>query len=215
MKSYIVVGLGRFGSSVAEMLCRLGNEVLALDTQEDLVQKISSNVTTAVIADARDLEALRALDAGSFDCGVVAMGSDLATAVLTVLNLKELGVPYVVCKARDEMQKRALEKIGADQVMIPEREMGDKLAQRLSSANILDYIDLSEDYGIAETTVKLEWLGKSLAELGIRSKYGLNVIAVRRDGEIMVSPAGDFRFQPEDIVVVLGQNTDLSRVSKL
>jgi len=212
MKSYIVVGLGRFGSAIAEELCELGNEVLAMDTRNELIQKISSKVTTAVDGDARDLDVLRAIGVQDFDCGIVAVGSDLATGVLVTLNLKELGVKTVVCKAQNEMQKRALEKIGADQVLIPERETALKLAQRLTSGSVLDFIELSKDYGIAEISVPRDWCGKSLSEMNIRAKYGLNVIAVKRENEFYVSPRADFAVQDGDILVVIGRDTDLTRV---
>lgn len=212
MKSYIVVGLGRFGSAIAEELCELGNEVLAMDTSNELIQKISSKVTTAVCGDARDLDVLRAIGVQDFDCGIVAVGSDLATGVLVTLNLKELGVKTVVCKAQNELQKRALEKIGADQVLIPERETALKLAQRLTSGSVLDFIELSKDYGIAEISVPGDWCGKSFAEMNIRAKYGLNVIAIKREGEVHVSPRADFAVQDGDVLVVLGRDTDLTRV---
>ena len=214
MKSYLVIGLGRFGCSLAEMLCSLGNEVMAIDPNQEAVQRISHAVTTAVTADARDLEVLRSLGAQDFDCGIVAIGSDLATNVLVTLNLKELGVKTVICKAHDELQKRALLKIGADQVVVPEREIGIKLAQKLASSSILDFIELSNTCGIAEVNVREDWIGKTLIDLGVRSRYGLNVIAVRRGKDVIVSPQGNFSFQTGDIAVLLGDNTDLARVSE-
>ena len=214
MKSYLVIGLGRFGYSLAEMLCSLGNEVMAIDPNQEAVQRISHAVTTAVTADARDLEVLRSLGAQDFDCGIVAIGSDLATNVLVTLNLKELGVKTVICKAHDELQKRALLKIGADQVVVPEREIGIKLAQKLASSSILDFIELSNTCGIAEVNVREDWIGKTLIDLGVRSRYGLNVIAVRRGKDVIVSPRGNFSFQTGDIAVLLGDNTDLARVSE-
>ena len=123
-KSYVVIGMGRFGTSVAERLYELGNEVLAIDTNPDKVQRMESKVTCAVVADVRDEEVLRSLGARSCDCAVVAIGSDLATCIIATLNLKDLGVPQVICKATDELRKKALEKVGADRVVIPERETG-------------------------------------------------------------------------------------------
>ena len=212
MKSYIVIGLGRFGTSVAEQLCELGNEVLVIDSHSENVQRISSLVTSAVIGDARDLDMLCSLDAGSFDCAIVAVGTDLASNILITLNLKELGVPYVLCKAQNEMQKRALEKIGADNVVIPEREIGVKLAQKLTSASVLDFIELSPEYGIAEVSVLNDWVGKTILDLGIRAKYGLNIIAVKRGKEIFVSPSASFEICAEDVAVVLGSNTDIANL---
>lgn len=212
MKTYIVVGLGRFGSSVAAKLCELGNEVMVMDVRQNLVQKISPAVTTAVTGDARDLEVLRSLGVQNFDGAVVAVGTDLATNVLVTLNLKELGVPVVICKAQDEMQKRALEKIGADRVVIPERETGIKLAQQLTSTSVLDFIELSPEFGIAEIAAMPEWKNKTIVQTDIRAKLGLNIIAVKRGEEIIVSPAAAFMIEEEDIIVVLGRNIDLARV---
>ena len=157
-KTYLVVGLGRFGSAVAQRLYELGSEVMAVDLHPELVQKMESKVTCAAVCDARDEDALRALGARNYDCAVVAIGGDLATSVVATLNLKELGVQTVVCKATDETQRRALEKIGADRVVVPERESGIKLAQSLTSSSILDFIELSPDCGIAEMQTPLEWI---------------------------------------------------------
>ena len=150
MKSYIVIGLGRFGQSVARQLCSLGAEVLAMDRNSDLVQQVSGDVTHAVVGDAQDKEVLRALGAGDFDCAIAAVGDDLAASVLITMNLKELKVPYIVCKAHDETYAKVLEKLGADRVVIPEQEYAQRLARTLFSHNVLDYIELSEEYGILE-----------------------------------------------------------------
>ena len=138
MKSYVVVGLGRFGSGVARELCRLGCEVLAMDVSDDLVSQLANDVTHAVVGDGQDKEVLRALGAGEFDCAIVAIGDDLAASVLATMNLKELGVPKIICKAHDETHRRVLEKLGADQVLIPEQEQAYRLARSLSSPNVLD-----------------------------------------------------------------------------
>ena len=183
-KTYIVIGLGRFGSAVAQRLYELGSEVLAIDLRPELVQKMESRVTCAAVCDARDEDALRTLGVRNYDCAIVAIGGDLATSVVATLNLKELGVQRVVCKATDETQRRALEKIGADHVVVPERESGIKLAQSLTSSSILDFIELSPDCGIAELQTPSEWCGKSIRELDIRAKYGVNVIAVRENGKV-------------------------------
>ena len=215
MKSYIVIGLGRFGAEVSRRLCELGCEVLAVDTHEDLVQHISGDVTHAVVADARDKEVLRALGAGNFDCAIVAIGGSLADSVLATMNVKELGVSNVVCKAHDETHKQVLLKLGADQVVIPEKENAARLARSLASHNVLDYIELSDDYGIVEVPAPINWQGKSLKDLNVRAKLGVNILAIRRNGKINVSPAADFAFQSGDIVVVLGDNKALEAVQKL
>ena len=215
MKSYMIIGLGRFGSSVARQLCRLGAEVLAIDVRSDLVQQIAPDVTHAVVGDAQDKEVLRALGAGHFDCALIAIGDDLAASVLTTMNLKELNVPYIVCKAHDETHRRVLEKLGVDRVVIPEQEYGERLARSLHSHNVLDYIELSEAYGILEIPAPKSWVGKTLKELNVRAKLGVNIIAVESDGKTNVSPAADYCIQAGDMMVVLGENYALEAVQKL
>ena len=194
MKSYIVIGLGRFGGSLARQLCTLGAEVLAMDVHNDLVQQLANDVTHAVVGDARDKEVLRALGVRNFDCAVIAIGDDLAASVLITMNLKELGAPYIVCKAHDETHRLVLEKLGADRVVIPEQEHAQRLARSMYSHNVLDYIELSED---------------------VRAKLGVNIIAVENGDKTNVSPAADYRIQEGDVMVVLGDNYALSRVQKL
>lgn len=215
MKSYIVIGMGLFGMEVARKLCALGCEVLAIDRNTDLVQQVANDVTHAVVADGQDKDVLRALDAGNFDCAIVAIGDDLAASVLTTMNLKELGVPYVICKAYDETHRRVLQKLGADSVVIPEQEHASRMARSLSSHNVLDYIELSEEYGIIETPAPRDWSGKSLKDLNVRAKLGVNILAIRRSGKINVSPAADFAIAAGDVLVVLGDSAALKKVQKL
>lgn len=215
MKSYIVIGLGRFGAETARSLCALGCEVLAMDTRGDLVQQVSAAVTQAVVGDAQDKDVLRTLGAGDFDCAIVAIGGDLGASVLVTMNLKELGVPYVVCKAHDEVHRRVLEKLGADKVVIPEQENAHRLARSLSSANVLDYIELSDEYGIIEVPAPQKWCGHTLKELDVRAKLGINIIAVKRDGTISTFPAGDYCFVQGDVMVVLGGSDTMKLVQKL
>ena len=215
MKSYIVIGLGRFGSQAAKRLYEQGCEVLAIDRNPDLVQAVSNLVTQAVVADARDKEVLRVLGAKDFECAIVAIGDGLADSVLATMNLKELGVPYIVCKASDETHRQVLMKLGADRVVIPEQEQADRLAKNLSSPNVLEYIELSEEYGIIEIPAPKSWQGKSLKELNVRAKMGVNIIAVEKGLKINVSPAADYRIEAEDIMVVLGDTAALEAVQKL
>ena len=215
MKSYIVIGLGKFGSRAAKRLYELGCEVLAIDRNGDLVQPMSSQVTQAVVADARDKDVLRALGAKDFECAIVAIGDNLADSVLATMNLKELGVPYIVCKASDDTHRQVLLKLGADRVVIPEQEQADRLAKSLSSPNVLDYIELSEEYGIIEVPVPKRWIDKTLIELNVRAKLAVNIIANERDEKINVSPGADYKLLEGDILVVLGSSDALSAVQKL
>ncbi len=211
-KTYVIIGLGKFGTAVAERLYELDNEVLAIDECTESVQRIENKVTYAVVADARDENVLRSLGVKNYDCAIVAIGTDLAASVITTLNLKELGVPQVICKATDETQKRALEKIGADRVLIPEREIGIKLAQTISSTSILDFIELSREYGIAELPTPAHWAGKTLRELNVRAKYGVNIIALKSGSKVNVSPAADAVLQADAVLVVVGTNEQLAKL---
>lgn len=215
MRSYVVIGLGRFGSEAARRLCELGCEVLALDSNQELVQHISGDVTQAVVGDAKDKGVLRALGVKDFDCAIVAIGDSLADSVLATMNLKELGVPYIVCKAHDETHRQVLKKLGADRVVIPEQENAFRLAKSLSSPNVLEYIELSDDYGIIEVPAPKVWQDKSLKELNIRAKLGVNILAVKRSGDITVSPSADFKIAEGDIMVILGDTAALNAVQKL
>ena len=215
MKSYMVIGLGLFGEALARELCALGAEVLAVDLRQDLVQQVANDVTHAVTADGQDKDVLKALGARNFDCAIVAVGNSLANSVLATMNLKELGIPQLVCKAHDETHRQVLLKLGADRVVIPEQEQADRLAKNLSSPNVLDYIELSKEYGIIEIPTPKSWQGKSLKELNVRAKLGVNIIAVKRGGRINVSPAADYQILEGDIMVVLGDTAALNAVQKL
>ena len=215
MKSYIVIGLGRFGQTLARQLCALGAEVLAMDIHNDLVQQVADEVTHAVVGDAQDKDVLRALGVRDFDCAIVAIGSNLAASVLTVMNLQELEVPYIICKAHDETHRRVMEKLGVNRVVIPEQENAARLARSLNSHNVLDYIELSEDYGILEIPAPKSWVGKTLKELNVRAKLGVNIIAVESGDVTNVSPSADYRILDGDVMVVLGDNYSLEAVQKL
>jgi trk system potassium uptake protein TrkA len=215
MKSYLVIGLGLFGAGVARKLCEQGCEVLAMDVRSDLVQQVANDVTHAVVGDGQDKDVLRALDAGSFDCAIIAIGDDLAASVLTIMNLKELNVPYVVCKAHDETHRRVLEKLGADRVVIPECEYAARLARSLVSHNVLEYIELSRDYGILEVPAPKSWVGKTILELNVRAKLGINIIAVENGKTTNVSPSANYCILEGDRMVVLGDNLALKAVQNL
>lgn len=215
MKSYIVIGLGLFGQALARQLCSLGAEVLAMDVRSDLVQQVANDVTHAVVGDAQDKEVLRALGVRDMDCAIIAIGDDLAASVLITMNLQELEVPYIVCKAHDETHRRVLEKLGVQRVVIPEQENAQRLGRSLHSHNVLDYIELSEDYGILEVPAPKSWIGKTLKELNVRAKLGVNIIAVESGKTTNVSPSADYQIQAGDIMVVLGDNYSLEAVQKL
>lgn len=215
MKSYFVIGLGLFGQALARQLCKLGADVLAMDMSSQLVQQVAADVTHAVVGDAKDKEVLRALGAKDFDCAVIAIGDDLATSVLVAMNLMELGVPHIVCKAHDETHRKVLEKLGVNRVVIPEQENAQRLGRSLHSHNVLEYIELSEEYGILEVPAPKGWTGKSIRDLNIRAKLGINIIAVESGRKTNVSPSADYTIQPDDILVVLGDSYSLEELQKL
>lgn len=214
MKTFVVIGLGRFGTAVATELCELGHEVLAIDEMEEHVQQVADRVTHAVTGDARDPSVLRALGVRNYDCAIVAVGDDVGNSALITLNLKELGVKKVICKAKSHVHRKVLEKIGADRVVFPEHEMGVKLAQGLSSSNVLNFIELSDDFGIVELEVPKSWQGQSIKALDVRAKYHVNIIAVRKgvQGSLDVAPGGDYVLEARDVVVTLGRNDDINRL---
>ena len=218
MRTYVVIGLGRFGTAVATELCRLGHEVLAIDDSEDRVQSISSHVTHAVAGDARDPAVLRALGVRNYNCAIVAVADDVGNSALITMNLKEIGVRQVIAKAQSHVHQKVLQKIGADKVVFPEHEMGMKLAQNLSSSNILNFIELSDDFGIVELAVPRSWVGQSLRTLDVRAKYRVNIIAIRRNGDehdLEVAPGADYVLTAGDVVVTLGRNEYIDRLHDL
>ncbi|WP_251860944.1 TrkA family potassium uptake protein [Clostridium sp. Marseille-Q2269] len=211
-KQFVVIGLGRFGTSVAKTLYTLGNEVLAIDSSEDIVQSISESVTHSVQIDAADENSLRALGIRNFDVAVITIGSDIQASTMATLLVKEMGVKYIIAKANTEIHAKVLYKIGADRVVFPERDMGVRVAHNLVSTNILDYIELSPNYSIAEILTPKLWHGKTLNELNIRANYGINVVALKRGEEINVSPVAEDTVESGDIIVAIGSEEDLTKV---
>lgn len=215
MKQFIVVGLGRFGSSVAKTLAENDYNVLAIDTDEDRVQMIASAVTHAVEADATDEDALKTLGVRNFDVAVVSIGDNIHANILATLILKELGVPYVVVKAQDTLHGKVLSKVGADRVVYPERDMGVRIAHNLISSNVLDYIEFAPDYSIVEIIATDNMEGKSLSELQFRSNYGVNVMAIKRGKDLNVTPGANDKVLEGDVLIVMGQNDDLDKLKHL
>ena len=215
MKQFVVIGCGRFGSSVARTLYEMGNEVLAIDKDEEKVQEISDSVTHAVQADVMDEGVLRELGIQNFDIVVVSIGSDLEASIMATLIAKELGVRIVIAKAQSDLHGKVLSKIGADKVVFPERDMGVRVAHNLVSTNILDFIELSPDYSIVEITAIPEWENKTLKELRLPTKYGINVMAVKRQKFINVSPYADDMILKGDVLVVIGSTEDLKKIEHL
>lgn len=208
-KQFVVFGLGRFGTSLATTLAEAGYEVMAVDKDEERVQEISTIVTQAVQADVTDAETLKELGIRNFDVAVVAIGKDMQSSIMTTLLLKEMGIPYVVAKASTDVHKKLLEKLGADRIILPENDMGRRIATNLIAGNIIDFIQLSQDYSIMEIAILEEWRGNSIKDIDIRAKYGINIIAVETSGKINVSPNPNYIIKEDDLLVVVGENKAL------
>ena len=214
-KQFVVIGLGRFGESVAKTLYGLGHDVLAIDMDEDMVQEISDSVTHAVQMDATDESALRTLGLRNFDVAVVTIGSNIQASVMVTLLVKDLGVKYIIAKGQSDLHAKVLYKIGADRVVLPEKDMGVRVAHNLVSASILDYIELSPDYSIMEMKALEEWNGKNLTELKLRSRYGINVMAIKKDDDINISPSADEVISSDDIIAAIGSAEDLAKIEEI
>ena len=212
-KEYIIIGLGRFGNSVAKQLEANGCKVLAIDRNEQRIRQIAEYVTLAMCLDVSDEEALEELGGRNFDGAVISIGHSLDASVLATIWAKEQGIKQVIAKAYDETQGKILTKIGADEIVYPEKETGVHLANNLAFNNLIDTIELSPEYSIAEVTILTDWIGKSLIELKLREKYDVNVIAIRRGGSLILNPAADAPSKKNDVFVLLGTNNTLKKIA--
>lgn len=215
VKQFAVIGLGRFGESLIKELTLMGHEVLAIDLDEDKINNAAEYSTHAVQADSMDEHVLKALGIRNFDAVIVAIGENIQSNILTTIVLKELGVEKVISKARNSMHGKVLEKIGADVVIYPERDMAIKLARTLVSRNFVEQISLSNDYGIIEIFAPKIFINKTLNDIGLRNKMGVTALAIRRGENIMVSPGPDEAMQEGDVLVALGHYKDLDALSEL
>jgi len=214
-RQFAVIGIGRFGSSLVRELTRMGNEVLAIDIDADRVNDAIEYCTHAVQADTMDESTLKALGIRNFDVVVVAIGDNVQANILTTIMLKELGVKKVIAKAQTTLHGKVLEKIGADLVIYPERDMAIKLARSLVSVNFLEQIDLSPDFGIIELFAPRAFLNHSLADLALRKKMRVTILAIKRGNEIIVAPAPDEVLKNGDVLVALGGNEALELLTNI
>ncbi len=228
MRQFVVIGLGRFGSSIARALSEMNFEVLAIDKNEAQVKKMEGVVSQAVVLDATDEKSLRELGVQDFDTAIVSMGDTVEDSIMITLTLKELGVKQVIVKAKGDLHSKILKKVGADRITIPEREMADRLAQSLASPKIFDFIEVSETYGIVEMVVPKKFANKTLSELNLRDKYKVSVVGIKRkipyskpDGstdfkeEFIVGPGGSDEIISGDVFILLGRNEDIDKIRKL
>jgi trk system potassium uptake protein TrkA len=206
LNQFAIIGLGRFGSSLGRELCQLGYEVLGIDRDVEKVDEMSNLLTHAVVADGTEEEVLRSVGVRNFDCGIVAIGDDIQASILAAILLKDLGLKKVVAKAVSELHGRVLEKIGVDRVIYPERDMGIRVAHQLVSPNLLDYIELSKNYTIAELAVPKKLNGKTLSEINPRGRFGCSVVAINKPKGIIIAPLAEDILKQDDVMVVIGTN---------
>lgn len=214
-KEYIVIGLGRFGTSVAKQLEANGCKVLAIDRDEKKIRQIAEYVTLAMCVDVTNEEALKELGGRNFNGAIISIGHSLEAAVLASIWAKEQGISLVIAKAYDEMQGKILTKIGVDEIVHPEKERGVHLANALAFNNLFDAIELTSEYSIADIDILSSWVGKNLKELNLRKKYGVNVVALRRGGALVINPDADAPIQKNDIFVLLGLNNTLRKIASM
>lgn len=208
-KIYAVLGLGIFGSTVAKTLSEFGFDVIAVDKEITNVDRVSEFVSEAVTADFTDIEQLRAIGIGDCDVAIVATGTRLEASIMAIMNLRELGVPYVLAKAKNKTYREILLKIGADKVVRPEKEMGERVAKQLLSQNVVDMIDIDDAYSIVEMHAPAKWQNKTLLELDLRKNYGINVLGVRKaqGTRLSISPGPDYKIEETDQLLVIAETT--------
>ena len=213
-KEFAVIGLGRFGGSICKALSEEGMEVMAIDLDEDKVNGYSKIASHAVVGDTTDESVLKSLGIRNFDHVIVAIGENIQASILTTLLLKELGVKHITVKAQNNYHEKILNKIGADKIVHPERDMGRRIAHNIISNNVLDYLELSDEHSIMEIVASQRMNGKSIIDLDIRAKYGINIVAIKRGRDIIVSPQATEIFEKSDILIVIGADPDISRFEK-
>jgi trk system potassium uptake protein TrkA len=214
MKRVVVIGLGIFGFNIAKDLYENGIEVIAIDKSKEIIQKIRDFSTKAILADGTDKEVIESIGIQEDDIVIISFGEDLAASTLITLHLKEMKIKNIIVKAPNEDHKRVLEKVGATQVIIPEREVADKVAKGIISPNVLDYIPLSEDYTISEIVPPAGFMGKTIGELHLRTKYHMEVIAIREvlPDRVTMVPRADFVIKDSDVLVVIGKEDDIQKI---
>lgn len=217
MRQYLVVGLGRFGSSVAETLYNGGESVLALDIEEDIVQEAINNevLDNAVQIDATDEKSLQDLGVNNFDVAFVCVGTNIQASILITLTLKEMGIKKVICKAITKAHGKVLEKIGADEIVYPETYMGKRVALQEMEPNMIEHMKFSEDFLIVEIKAPSSFENKNLLELNIRKSYNANIIAIRREKEAVLSPRADTTIINGDTLIIVTDGRTAKQLENL
>lgn len=213
-KEFVVIGLGRFGGSIVRELVEQGADVMAIDSSPERVEEFMSIATQAIIADTTDELVIKSLGLSNFEHVIVAIGEDIQSSILTTLILKEAGVPQITVKAQNDYHEKVLKKIGADTVVHPERDMGIRIANHILSTNVLDYLELSDEHSIMELKAVDKLIGKTLIELDIRAKYGINIVGIKRGENILVSVDPNEPILVGDLLLVIGADVDINRFMK-
>ena len=213
MKQFIVLGLGRFGSSVATTLVELGHEVLGIDIDEERVDVLKDKITQVAQADVTEEKVLKELGVKNFDAAIVGIATDLETSILVTMMLKEMGLKYIIAKAQNNLHAKVLKKIGVDKIVFPERDMGARIAQRLVTPNIKDYIELEPEYNVIEIEALPEFADKTLSELDMRNKYGINVLAIKRNDSFNISPLAKDLIKKGDFLIVIGETKKITELA--
>jgi len=213
-KQYAVLGLGNFGQSVALTLQELGCEVIAVDHIEERVQKFADNVSYAMRANIGDPEVIRTLGARNLDGVIIAVAEDMEASIMATLACAELEVPLVLAKANNETHAKILKKIGADVIIYPERETGERVAKQLLSANFTDWISLSPDYSIIETSIPKAWIGKTLEEINLRQRHDISVVGIMKDEEVEINPDPKKTLEEGSILILVGSNDSLEELQR-
>ena len=210
-KQFAVFGLGSFGKSVALTLQSFGCDVIAVDNCYEKIQDIADSVSYAMCGDVTEPEFMKTIGARNLDGAVIAVSENLEAAIMATMISKEMGISYVLVKAMDELQGKILEKVGADSIVYPEIDMGERVAKKLISTEFIDWIELSPDYSLTEQLLPKQWEGKSLAELRVREKYGINVIGILKEDKMDMALDPSKPLQPDDMLFIIGKNSDLER----
>lgn len=214
-RTFAIIGLDRFGSNLAINLQRMGNEVIGVDANEERVRHIADEITHAAVGDPTDEDVLRTLGIRNADVAIVALTDDIQSGVLATLMLKEMGMSNVIAECTSDIHGRILTKVGADKVIFPEKDMGERLAKSLNNTDVMDYIDLSDEYSIMEIRLPKSWAGKNLIKLNVRTNHGINVIAIRdAAGSIIISPDPKEPLNEEDALIVIGPDKSIEQICK-
>lgn len=212
MKSFLIIGMGRFGSHLCRNLAELGNEIMIVDRNEELLEPLLPYVTSAKIGDCTKEEVLRSLGVGNFDKCFVCIGTDFQSSLEITCLLKELGAKYVISKATRDVHAKFLLRNGADEIIYPDRDIAEKCAVQYSSDNVFDYFDIGEDFSIYELAPMPEWIGKTIIELDFRNRYHTSIIAIQTKTGVQVMPPADYRFREDEHLMIIGRNEDIRKL---